>query len=37
MSASCYDAIEIAQSMIIEALECSGVRFRERSRLLALV
>jgi hypothetical protein len=31
---SCYDAIEFAQSMIIEALECSGVGFRERIRAL---
>jgi hypothetical protein len=34
---ACYDAIEFAQSMIIEALECSGVRFREYSQLLVLV
>jgi hypothetical protein len=33
---ACYDAIEFAQSMIIEALECAGVRFREYSRLMAL-
>jgi hypothetical protein len=33
---ACYDAINFAQSMIIEALERSGVGFRARIRALAL-
>ena len=32
---ACANAIEFAQSMLIEALECAGVGFRERIRALA--
>jgi hypothetical protein len=32
---ACHDAIEYAQGMIIEALECAGISFQQIDRMLA--